>query len=70
MTSVYSIYGIDYAGIEFAGVTLRELIYPVLRVEQFVLFPVCVFLFTLVAGVYPAVYAARLNPAEAMKTYE
>ncbi len=70
VTSVYSIYGIDYAGIEFAGVTLRELIYPVLRVEQFVLFPVCVFLFTLVAGVYPAVYAARLNPAEAMKTYE
>ena len=70
VTSLYAIYGIDYAGIEFAGVTLRELIYPVLRAEQFVLFPVCVFLFTLVAGVYPAVYAARLNPAEAMKTYE
>ncbi len=67
---LFSIYGIDYVGIELAGVTLRELIYPALRLEQFVIFPVCVFLFTLVAGVYPAIYAARLNPAQAMKTYE
>ena len=70
VTFLYSIRGIDYAGIEFAGVTLREMIYPVLRLEQFVLFPTCVFLFTLVAGIYPAVYAARLKPAQAMKTYE
>lgn len=65
-----SITGVDYVGIEFAGVTLRELIYPVLRMEQFVLFPVGVFLFTLVAGIYPAVFAARLAPARAMQAYE
>ena len=70
VTFLYSVQGIDYAGIEFAGVTLKEMIYPVLRLEQFVLFPMCVFLFTLVAGIYPAVYAARLKPAQAMKTYE
>ena len=70
VTFLYSVLGIDYSGIDFAGVTLRELIFPVLRLEQFVLFPVCVFLFTLVAGIYPAVFAARLKPAQAMKMYE
>lgn len=69
-TFLYSVLGIDYSGIEFAGVTLRGLIFPVLWLEQFVLFPVCVFLFTLVAGIYPAVFAARLKPAHAMKLYE
>ena len=67
VTYTYSVYGIDYVGIEFAGVTLGELIYPVLRLSQFVVFPFWVFLFTLVAGLYPAIFAARLMPAKAME---
>jgi len=59
--------GIDYGGIEFAGVTFRELLYPELRARQFLLFPVCVFLFTTLVSLYPAQYAARLKPAEAMR---
>ena len=60
-------YGIDYVGIEFSGVTLRELIYPVVEVRQFVVFPLMVFAFALVAGIYPALLAARVEPVEAMR---
>ena len=70
VTYAVSLSGIDYVGIEFAEMTIRELIYPVLQAEQFVVFPLVVFLFTLIAGIYPAVFAARLTPAEAMKAHD
>lgn len=59
--------GIDYTGIEFSGVTFRELLYPVLTVNQFVIYPVSVFIFTVIVGLYPALYAARMLPAKAMR---
>ncbi|RKX32320.1 MAG: hypothetical protein DRP46_01390 [Candidatus Zixiibacteriota bacterium] len=59
--------GIDYTGIEFSGVTYRELLYPVMTVRQYIEFPIVVFLFTLLIGLYPALYAARLSPAKAMR---
>ena len=70
VTYAYSVWGIDYVGIEFAGVTFRELIYPMLRTTQFTMFPLVVFLFTLLAGTYPAVFAARLQPARAMQAHD
>jgi ABC-type lipoprotein release transport system permease subunit len=63
----FSVYGIDYIGIEFAGVTFVELLHPVLKIKQFTLFPVLIIIFSLVAAIYPAIYAARLRPAEAMR---
>lgn len=59
--------GINYTGIEFAGVTFRELIYPVLKFEQFTMYPFWVFVLTLLVGIYPAVYAAKISPANAMR---
>jgi len=59
--------GIDYSGIEFAGVTFRKMLYPQFDIRQFTLFPIAVFLFTIVVGLYPAVHAARMNAAEAMR---
>jgi len=59
--------GIDYGGIEFAGVTFRELLYPVPKLAQYVYYPICVFLFTVIVALYPAIYAARMNPAMAMR---
>ena len=59
--------GIDYTGIEYSGVTFRKLLYPVLHIRQFVEYPLWVFLFTLLVGLYPASYAARMSPAAAMR---
>ena len=67
VTYAFIHYGIDYSGIEFAGVTFREMLYPQFNPRQFTLFPAAVFLFTILIGLYPAVYAARMNAAEAMR---
>ena len=49
---------------------LFDLIHPTLRVTQFTVFPLVVFLFTLLAGIYPAVFAGRLTPARAMQSHD
>jgi ABC-type lipoprotein release transport system permease subunit len=67
ITYLTSKVGINYTGIEFAGITFRELLYPVLKLKQFIFYPFWVFVFTEIAGVYPAVYAARIIPADAMR---
>ncbi len=59
--------GIDYRGIEFAGATVRDLIYPEMNPGQFLIYPAAVFLFTLLVSLYPAHAAGRLNPAEAIR---
>ncbi|MBN1895564.1 ABC transporter permease [bacterium] len=59
--------GIDYSGIEWAGVTFRRLIYPVMEMRQFVIYPSWTFLLTIIVGIYPAVYAAKLSPATAIR---
>jgi ABC-type lipoprotein release transport system permease subunit len=64
---IVSRYGINYTGIEYAGVTFRDRIYPVVRGVQFVKYPLWVFVITTVVGLYPAAYAARLTPARAMR---
>jgi ABC-type lipoprotein release transport system permease subunit len=67
VTLVFDKVGIDYTGIEAAGVTYRELLYPVLQVRQFIYYPFWVFVFTVVIGLYPALYAARMSPVKAMR---
>jgi ABC-type lipoprotein release transport system permease subunit len=67
VTWLVGMIGIDYSGIEFGGVTIREPIYPVLKVYQFVLYPLLVFVFTTMIGIFPAIRAARMSPAEAMR---
>ena len=59
--------GVDYTGIDYAGVTFRDKIYPVATFAQFIKYPVAVFVITTVVGLYPALYAARLTPARAMR---
>ncbi|MBD3232204.1 MAG: FtsX-like permease family protein [candidate division Zixibacteria bacterium] len=59
--------GIDYTGIEVSGVTFRHLLYPVLKVDQFIIYPSAVLILTLITGLYPSIYAAKMSPAEAMR---
>lgn len=67
LTALFQVIGIDYRGLEFTGVTIKELIYPVPRAYQYIVYPVWLFVFTVLVGLYPAWYAARLQPAKAMK---
>ena len=67
VTGIMAKIGIDYTGIEFSGVTFRELLYPVLHLKQFVIYPIAVFAFTILMGLYPALFAARMSPSKAMR---
>ncbi|MDZ7267675.1 MAG: FtsX-like permease family protein [candidate division KSB1 bacterium] len=67
VTGIVSKSGIDYTGVEYAGVTFRKLLYPVMTVRQYLFYPFWVFVFTALVAGYPALHAARLKPAEAMR---
>lgn len=64
---VVGIRGLDYTGVDFAGITMLEPIRPVARALQYWLYPSALFVFTLLVSLYPAVYAARMNPVKAMR---
>lgn len=59
--------GIDYRGIEFAGTTMHEMLYPEMHLLDFILFPIGVIIFTLVVGIYPAWVAGRMKIADALR---
>ena len=65
--SIFAAHGIDYTGVDFAGITFMEPIVPAHRLFQYTVYPAALFVFTLCVGLYPAVYAARLSPSKAMR---
>ncbi len=62
-----NITGLNFGGTEFAGVTIREPVYPVMHLYQFIIYPLLVLLGTIIISIYPAVYTARLNASEALR---
>lgn len=67
VTALIAYIGIDFSGIEFSGIVMREKIHPVLKISQFIIYPIGVFIVTVLIGIYPAVHAARIEPAKAMR---
>jgi ABC-type lipoprotein release transport system permease subunit len=59
--------GVDYRGLEMAGATFTKILHPVLRIRQFILYPVLVFIFTIAVSFYPAVKAAKMQIVEALR---
>ena len=67
LVTIFGHFGLDFTGNEMMGVTLQEFIYPVIKIEQFITYPVSVFIFTIIAGLYPAWHLARMKPVDAMR---
>ena len=67
LTTYYSHVGIDYRGIEFADVTFTELLYPAVIASDYITVPLLIICFAIIAAIYPAVFAARLKPAQTMR---
>ena len=67
VTVIFSTIGIDYTGIEMMGITMQELIYPDIRIQPFIFYSIWIFVFTIIAGLYPARYAAKMSVATAMR---
>jgi ABC-type lipoprotein release transport system permease subunit len=67
LTGIISKTGIDYRGLEFAGTTFQDLLYPVMKVYQFIVYPIGLFLFTLLVGLYPATVASRMSITDAIR---
>lgn len=63
----FSKFGIDYRGIEYAHLVFKDKIYPHFRLIQFTLYPACLIVFATLVGIYPAIYAAKIIPAVALR---
>jgi ABC-type antimicrobial peptide transport system permease subunit len=69
ITLYFSINGLTYPGLEemAAQFNLPGRMYPAVTVPSLVLGPLVVFLFTLIATIYPALRLNALRPVEAMR---
>lgn len=67
VTAWLALEGIDYGNMEISGVSLAEVIRPVVAARQYQIYPFWVLILTLVAATYPALHAARIVPAKALQ---
>ena len=65
--SWFSQHGIPFGNYELSGVMLSDNIRTVLKPYQFIDYPVYVILLTILAAIYPARFASKIVPAEALQ---
>lgn len=59
--------GIPIGEYELSGVALTDAIKPVLKTSQFISYPFYTILLTMLAALYPAIYASRIPPSDALR---
>ncbi|OUS40144.1 hypothetical protein A9R00_07505 [Oleispira antarctica] len=62
-----SIHGISYDNLEMMGTTINEPLYPIADYWVFFELSLSILFITLLACLYPALHAARLQPSDAMR---
>ena len=69
VTWYFSVYGLTYPGLEemASQFNLPGRMYPAVTVPSLVLGPLVVFLFSMLATIYPALRLNALQPVEAMR---
>lgn len=67
LTLIFVKTGIDYRGIEIAGTSFHEMLYPVIHIQQYIIYPAAVFVFTLLIGLYPAEVASKMRISQALR---
>ena len=66
-TWYFSIYGIPFGEFEFEGISLADRINTIPALSQFIVFPFWVVVLTVVAAIYPAIFASRIVPSRALQ---
>lgn len=59
--------GINMGEMEFSGISLSNSIYSEFHISQFTQFPLFVVILTVLAAIYPALFAARIVPSRALQ---
>ncbi len=60
-------WGIDYGGVTFASVPLREPIYMVFTLKQFIIYPLGLIAFTIFISFYPIWQILKISPSKSLK---
>lgn len=63
----FSIHGIPFGDLQFQGLTIADKIKTVMTPAQFTIFPLWMIGLTLVASIYPAIFAAKIIPSRALQ---
>jgi len=67
LTWYYSIHGLPFGDLQVQGFTVADKVKTVLTPSQFTLFPLWLIGLTLIASIYPALFASRILPSEALQ---
>ncbi|MCD6587260.1 MAG: ABC transporter permease, partial [Candidatus Fermentibacteraceae bacterium] len=59
--------GISFGEVDFSGVMFDKPIYTVANWHRIWIYPVSTLVFTTLAGIYPGIHAANLNPSKAIR---
>lgn len=68
ITMITNVTGIHHlTDVEYLGATIKEAIRPIPSLKQYTIYPISILIFALIASLYPAINAAKIDPSKSMK---